>query len=440
MNKRIFCIFVFSCFATSCVFEVYAKRPNFVIILADDMGYGDISPYDGWIKTPTLDRLATEGLRFTDFHSNGAVCSPTRAALVTGRYQQRTGISMVVSVKLRHLGLHQQEVTFAELLKQSGYATAIFGKWHLGYQTKFNPIQHGFDQFRGYVSGNVDFFSHIDQSGVYDWWHQNKQIEEPGYTTHLITKHALRFIDENKDKPFCLYLPHEAPHYPYQGPGDKADRTVGGTFPNHGSRTDKKEAYREMVTELDKGIGQVVAKLEEHNLTENTLVFFFSDNGATSLGSNGALRGTKGTVWEGGHRVPAIAWWPGRIKSGKTDQLAIGMDLLPTMLKLAKSESPKEHRFDGIDLSPVLLSNKSVGPRTLVWEHAGRQAIREGSWKLVRGARGLKAKTGLYNLSEDIGESQNLATEQSDRTAQMLQALNEWKTDVVKGATIQASK
>jgi len=416
------------------------EHPNIVLILADDMGYGDISCYDGWIKTPNLDRLAAEGLRFTDFHSNGAVCSPTRAALMTGKYQQRAGIPMVVSVKLRHLGLHQTEVTFAECLENAGYATAIFGKWHLGYKTEFNPIHHGFDHFRGYVSGNIDFFSHIDQSGVYDWWSQDKQAEEPGYVTHLITKHALQFIDENKDEPFCLYMPHEAPHYPYQGPNDGPDRTVGGKFDTHGSRKDKKEAYREMVIELDKSVGQIVAKLKERGLERNTLVFFFSDNGATSLGSCGSLRGTKGTVWEGGHRVPAIARWLSRINPGEASQTAIGMDLMPTMLTIAGATPPDDHRLDGVDLSPLLFEGESLDERKLFWEHGGRHGVRDGNWKLVQGARGLKEKVGLYNLYDDIGELDNVATKHPKRVEQMLADLNEWKADVKKDATMQATE
>ncbi|CAN0487019.1 unnamed protein product, partial [Laminaria digitata] len=204
-------------------------QPNFIIIMADDLGYGDISPFDGWIHTPHLDQLAEEGMRFTDFYASGPVCSPTRAGLLTGRYQQRAGIPGVVYAapdRNRNHGLQPGEWTFAEALREAGYATGMFGKWHLGYETKYNPIHHGFDEFRGYVSGNVDYFGHVDQAGFYDWWSQDKLINEPGYVTHLITQHALRFIEKNKDTPFVLYLPHEAPHYPFQGPDDEPFRIV----------------------------------------------------------------------------------------------------------------------------------------------------------------------------------------------------------------------
>ena len=230
------------------------ERPNLIIIMSDDLGYGDIGCYGNQrIQTPHLDRMAKQGLRFTDFHSSGSVCSPTRCGLMTGRYQQRAGIPAVVSVRHKHLGMAPREITFAELLKERGYSTAIFGKWHLGYRKEFNPIHQGFDRFRGYVSGNVDFFSHVDQSGAYDWWEGEEHIVEEGYTTHLITKHARQFIRENRDRPFCLYLAHEAPHYPYQGPNDKAERTVGGKFKTQGQRKDVQKAYKEMVDKRRNG-------------------------------------------------------------------------------------------------------------------------------------------------------------------------------------------
>ncbi len=216
----------------SCGTPFGAEQPNFVIIMADDLGYGDIGCYgNSRIKTPNIDRLAEEGTRLTDFHSSGAVCSPTRAGLMTGRYQQRAGIEAVIAAapnsRTHTLGLQDQEVTFAEQLSKAGYQTAIFGKWHLGYHKQYNPVRHGFGQFRGYVSGNVDFFSHVDQAGQLDWWRDDRIEDEPGYTTHLITRHAVAFIDANHSGPFCLYVPYEPPHYPYQGPDDTPVRTVG---------------------------------------------------------------------------------------------------------------------------------------------------------------------------------------------------------------------
>jgi len=409
--------------------------PNFVIIMADDLGYGDTSTYGGWIETPQLDRMAAEGLKFTDFHASGNVCSPTRAGLLTGRYQQRAGIPAVINadpaVAAHRWGLHTSEVTFAELLKQAGYATGLMGKWHLGYTKDFNPVHHGFDAFRGYVSGNVDYISHYDRMETYDWWNGLELVEEEGYSTHLITKHALRFIEEHKAGPFCLYVAHEAVHGPYQGPDDPPQR---GPQKARAKNPDVKAAYRTMMAEMDKGVGEVLEAIRRHDLAERTLVFFFSDNGANKNGSNAPLRGFKGSNWEGGHREPAIAWWPGEIQPGTvTDQLAISLDLMPTMLELAGAEVPKGHRLDGVSLVPVLLEGKSVGTRQLFWN--GR-AMRDGAWKLLIDGKGAEG-AGLYNLEEDIGEQNNLAEKYPERAQAMLEAIEAWKEDVAAGATPQ---
>lgn len=209
------------------------RPPNFVIILADDMGSGDISPYRGSIQAPALDRLAAEGMRFSAFYANGPVCTPTRAALLTGRYQQRAGLESALYAQPQHPmqnrghGLGTNEITFADALRDAGYATGIFGKWHLGYEERYNPVHQGFDRFRGFVSGNVDYFAHVDGAGFYDWWHGDRLVNEPGYVTHLISRASVEFIEENRDRPFALYVAHQAPHFPFQGPGDAPFRLVG---------------------------------------------------------------------------------------------------------------------------------------------------------------------------------------------------------------------
>ncbi len=414
-----------------------ADRPNIVIIMADDLGYGDTSPYGGWIKTPHLDRMAAEGMRFTDFHASGNVCSPTRAGLLTGRYQQRAGVPGVINadpkVAAHHHGLHVKEVTFAECMKKAGYRTGLFGKWHLGYTKNFNPMHHGFDRFRGYVSGNVDYVSHYDRMGVYDWWDGLELIEEPGYVTHLITKHAVRFIEENKDEPFCVYIAHEAVHSPYQGPDDPAQRGPDARK-NRSRPIDTKTAYRQMMEEMDRGVGDVLAVLERFELADNTLVFFFSDNGANPRGSNAPLRGFKGSNWEGGHREPAIARWPGRIKPGTVcAELCITLDVMPTMLALAGASVPEGHKLDGVNLADVLRDAQSLGNRQLFWN--GR-AMRDGPWKLIVGGKGQDG-VGLYHLDDDIGEKDNLAAKHPDRVAAMLAAIARWKEDVETNATVQ---
>ena len=413
------------------------RKPNFIIILADDMGYGDASCYGGWIKTPHLDRLAAEGMRFTDFHASGAVCSPTRAGLMTGRYQQRAGIPGVINADPKtaahYLGLQPAEVTFGKLLKQAGYTSAIFGKWHLGYTKNFNPIHHGFDRFRGYVSGNIDYISHYDRMGVYDWWEGLEHVKEEGYVTHLITKHSVKFISEHKDRPFCLYVPHEAVHTPLQAPGDPPQRGPAqrrGKGPERGP----KETYTLMMKAMDDGVGEIAAAVKRLGLAENTLIFFFSDNGGTRHGSNAPLRGQKGSVWEGGHREPAVAWWPGRIKPGTVcGDLCISLDLMPTLLELAGAALPAGHKLDGVSLAGLLLEGKGLGRRRLFWN--GR-AMRDGPWKLVVAGRGAGG-VGLYNLDQDIGEKNNLADKHPQRVAQMLAAIEAWKKDVATGATKQ---
>jgi arylsulfatase A len=411
------------------------KKPNIILILADDLGYGDVGCYGGThINTPHLDAMAQAGMRWTDFHSNGAVCSPTRAALMTGRYQQRAGIDSVISAaNHRHVGLETSETTFANVLKEAGYATAIFGKWHLGYAPEYNPLHQGFDTFRGFVSGNVDYFSHIDQAGYEDWWQDVTLNNEEGYTTDLVTQHGLQFIDAHQDQPFCLYLAHECPHYPYQGPNDRGFRIAGNSQPNRGPREDIEVAYAEMMEAMDRGIGEIRAKVHALGLEHDTLIFFCSDNGPAGPGSAGPLRGGKGTTWEGGHRVPAIAYWPGVIEAGTvSDQLALGMDLFPTFAALSGVQVHRE--LDGVDLSPILRGENKLAPRTLFWRHGVRKAVRQGDWKWVESTE----DSGLFNLSNDLGEQLDLSNQMPQKANEMRDLFNHWVTDVTSHGPMKA--
>lgn len=404
-------------------------RPNLVIILADDMGYGDSSAYGGWIRTPALERLAAEGLKFTDFHASGNVCSPTRAGLMTGRYQQRAGIPTVILAGAdspsHGLGLQPTEVTLPKLLKRAGYATGLVGKWHLGYFPQFNPMHQGFDEFRGYLSGNVDYQSHQDNQGRADWWDGLQPSPEAGYSTHLITRHADAFIRAHRAEPFFLYVAEEAVHDPYQGPDDPPLRGAG-----RGQRRPVKEAYREMMTAMDQSIATILATLRETGQADNTLVFFFSDNGAVRNGSNGPLRGFKGSNWEGGHREPAIAYWPGHIKPGVTDQLAISLDVMPTFLELAGVAASPDRPLDGVSLLPLLIGGKPMAPRQLFWDG---NAMRDGSWKLMI----VQGKPQLFNLNDDLGESRDVAAQNPERVSAMSAALQRWSKDVATNATTQ---
>ena len=403
-----------------------SEKPNVVLIMADDLGYNDLGCYGNTeIKTPHLDRLAADGVRFTDYHSNGAVCSPTRAALLTGRYQQRAGIGGVVTAKNhRHTGLGPEQYTMADFFSGQGYETAIIGKWHLGYDTAFSPLNNGFKYFKGYVSGNIDYHSHIDQVGHYDWWQGKATITEEGYSTDLISQTAINFVEENKGNPFFLYIAHEAPHYPFQGRDDPADRTVGGTFDTHGSREDKKGAYKEMIEAMDEGVGALMKKLDDLKLLENTLVIFCSDNGAMSVGSNSPLNGSKGSLWEGGHRVPAMAFWKDKIMPGTTDETVLSMDIFPTLVQLLEQPLQQEKEFDGQGFLPLLLKEKEGAwqDRPVFWMYKNKRAVRSGPWKYMVDGN----EAYLFNLTEDLSEQNNLIEEQKEIRDQMEAELTKW--------------
>lgn len=410
--------------------QAIAEKPNIILIVADDLGYGDLSCYgNDFIETKNLDRMAREGIKFTDFHSNGAVCSPTRAALMTGLYQQRTGISGVVTAKgHRHTGLDLEEITFAEALKTADYATALIGKWHLGYKPELNPSAQGFDLFRGFVAGNVDYQIHIDQEGHEDWWKQTELVPEEGYLTDLITQHGLAFIEENKEQPFLLYLAHGAPHYPYQTRSDPP-RYV----PGKGRKGDPSSpaVLKEMIETMDEGIGKILEKLESEELAENTLVIFTSDNGPARHGSSGDLKGRKGSFWEGGHRVPMIAWWPGKIESGRvSDELTMTADLFPTFAELGEA-SQEDLNLDGVSLVPHLLEGTSLEERRMYWGIKKTIVVRQGVYKLVTDEGFEKAQ--LYNLETDLGEKNDISADYPELIQQLTDAAKTWYEDVTKG-------
>jgi len=423
--------------APVCPAQAAGDKPNIVLLLADDLGYGDVGCYGNTrVRTPNIDALAAAGLRFLDFHSNGAMCSPTRAALLTGRYQQRAGIQSVLSgVENYTTGMALSEVTFAEMLRPAGYITAIFGKWHLGYKPPFDPIRQGFDTYRGYMGGGLDYVSHIDRSGRPDWWKDEELCPDKGYSTELLADYAIRFLEREKGRPFCLYVPFQAVHFPWQGPHDKADRRLGGNYHEfgrkYGSRYDRGAAYQEMIESLDTAVGRIVEAVGRLGLASNTLIFFTSDNGGHDMvASNQPLRGWKGQLWEGGHRVPAIACWPGKIKPGRvTRATALTMDLLPTMLAAAGVAPPRDRKLDGVSLLPLLLDGAPLPERTVFWQTRTARAARRGPWKLlIRGRRRY-----LFNLEADLSEQRNRIAERPEIANELLVALAAWERDVTAG-------
>lgn len=427
------------------------KKPNIILIVADDLGYGDISYDDrAGSVTPQLNKMASEGIRFTNFYANSAACSPTRAALITGRYQQRTGIEDALKPGLN--GLPASEVTIANYLKNEGYATAIYGKWHLGYRTEENPVNRGFDEFRGHLN-SVDYRAHIGIWGNPDWWFNDRLQHEESYNSDLIANHAIRFINEciDRDKPFFIYLPFSNIHFPWSVPEDPKFFHEGVDYSSndhklgpHSPTGDITLIVRRMIQELDKSVGRIVEAIKKNNLEENTLVFFTSDNGGYihyqgkhhgQISDNGPLRGQKQTIWEGGIRVPAIAWWPGKIQAGTiSNEITITMDLLPTFMELA--EIPlftvaNKNTLDGVSILPVLLDNKSLTGRKIFWRYGGKVAVRAGPWKMIY-EKISKSHPELYNLEIDIGEQNDVAKEYPEVCNRLMEDIDAWEKDVDK--------
>ena len=431
------------------------SRPNVVVIFIDDMGYADIGPFGGDIPTPNLDRMAREGMRFTDFCVSSAVCSASRAALLTGCYHQRIGIAGALGPDAQ-IGIAADEVTIAELCKQKGYATACFGKWHLGHHPKFLPPQHGFDEFFGLPYSNDMWPLHPAYANLPADSVKRKQGypalpliegstivdpevigEEQAELTTRYTERAVQFLTKHKDESFFLYLPHTMVHVPL---------FVSSKFRGKSA----KGLYGDVVMEIDWSVGQILDTLKNLGLDDNTLVLFTSDNGpwlsyGNHAGSAGPLREGKGTMFEGGIREPTLARWPGHVPAGTVcDQLASTIDVLPTVAKLIGAELPK-HPIDGLDITPLLFGQPgAVSPHELFccfYNGGELQAVRDARWKLhfPHGYATLAGKSGgrdgspapytnqkiglcLYDLREDLGETTDVAAAHRD-VVERLQAL-----------------
>ncbi|MFH5832991.1 sulfatase-like hydrolase/transferase [Halalkalibaculum sp. DA384] len=415
------------------------SHPNIVLIVVDDLGYGDLGIYGNNIhETPNIDQLGREGMVFTDFHSNAPVCSPTRAALMTGQYQQRSGVEYAIGFN-QDIGMPLEKLTVAELLNDAGYKNGVFGKWHLGHVRNYGPNDQGFNQ--SIVSNNTpDYHTHVSRVGKYDWFKNHERFKEPGYLTNLVTKHSLDFIQDNRKNPFFLFISHIAVHFPFQGPEDPPHRKLGqiwhetkyGPLPESQYR----RAYRDMLEAVDKSVGQVVDKLDDLGLREDTLIFLTSDNGTYSwVGSNYPLRGQKGDLFEGGHRIPAIANWPGFVPGGViSDATSITMDLTPTFLSIAGVTPPEHLTFDGLDLSQVLLENKDISDRTLYWrfnnfyDNTKAYAVRDKGWKYLVD----EEKRYLFNLNQDLTESNNLIKSYPDKAKHLEELYEEWLNTIEK--------
>jgi arylsulfatase A-like enzyme len=433
------------------------RPPNIVIIFADDLGYGDLSCYGHpSIHTPNLDRMAAEGMRFTDFYAAAPVCTPSRAALLTGRLPIRSGMAGVpersVAMTYSTGGLPTNEITIASALKTKGYATACIGKWHLGHVPEVLPTRHGFNYYFGLRFANnmeaprgvkkpSNALAHLNPRR--EWWElklmrKEKIIErdtDPHLLTPRYTEEAIQFIQRNKDKPFFLYLAHTYPHAPLFASEAFRGRSAGGL-------------YGDVIEELDWSVGQVLETLRKEGLAKNTFVFFTSDNGPSLTlglagGSAGLLRDGKGTTWEGGMRVPAIAWWPGKIKPGVVNrELACTMDLFNTSLRLGGVPIPSDRIIDGVDMTPVLFGT-GPGRREVMFYYFTDQlyAVRKGPFKLHLTTYSRQFPQPpqkqdpplLFHLAHDPGERFDVASAHPEVVADLLREVEQYRANLVPG-------
>src|SRR5437867_10168029 len=398
-----------------------AGRPNIVFVLVDDMGYADLGCMGATdIRTPNIDRLASEGLKFTDFYANAPVCTPTRTAFMTGRWQQRVGFEWAMGFQAEQFrrvngklveepdklafGLPSSETTIAETLKPAGYATGAFGKWHLGYQPEHNPVRRGFDEYFGVLLGHADYYRYNYFDGTYALRDGEKPVKADGYLTDLINQRATQFVRQHAREPFFLYVPYLAVHAPYQ-PSGRPLPAVTKENMYDGTRRD----YAAMLEKVDEGVGMLLAELEKQGALDNTLFVLSSDNGGERLSDNTPLFHHKQSLFEGGIRVPCLMRWPAKLPRGQLiHQPAITMDLTATFLAAAGASPPSGRDLDGINLLPILTGEQPPQERTFYWRvnRSNRQqkAIRHGDWKYVNDG-GVDL---LFNLKDDIGERRDL--------------------------------
>jgi arylsulfatase A-like enzyme len=425
--------------------QTAARRPNVVVIVADDMGIGDLGCYGASdSRTPNLDRLAADGIRFTDWHANSPVCSPSRASLLTGQYPQHCGIPQILFSKadFNVHGLKAGEHTLPSELKKAGYRTAAVGKWHLGSSPESRPMAQGFESFFGFYSGWIDYYSHRyytlgGEPIFHDLWRNEEEVfHDPEYQTELLGKEAASFIGrQSAAQPFFLYLAFGAPHYPMIAPQKYLDR-----FPKTMDRD--RRLHLAMIAALDDAVGVVRSAIEAKGLTKDTIVFFMSDNGATHEiradhrgrpyegGSNKPFRAWKGSLFEGGMRVPAMIAQPGVLGPRVENSALAAMDLMPTILRMAGSTPPAE--VDGADLSALLVKRAALPARTIFWDYEGQSAARSGDWKLLTSYREglgqpMQTVPWLSNLASDPSESRNVASDNPEVVARLTDAILTWR-------------
>lgn len=426
-----------------------SSKPNIVYILADDLGWKDVGFHGSDIKTPNIDRLAETGVRLEQFYAQ-PMCTPTRAALLTGRYPMRYGLQTLVILPDQTYGLPTTERLLPQALKESGYSTAIVGKWHLGHaKSEYLPRQRGFDYHYGPLIGEIDYFTH-EMHGQRDWYRNNQPLKEKGYVTTLLGQDAVRLIGKHDtQKPLFMYLAFTAPHTPYQAPQDYLDKYKSVADP-------QRRAYSAMITAMDDQIGNVVQALEKRGMRDNTIIVFHSDNGGTRSAlfagqietkgalpaDNGPFRDGKGSLYEGGTRVAALVNWPARIKPGIVDQPMHVVDWFPTLTTIAGARPDGGLPLDGLDMWPTLTEGKPSPRQEIVYNiEMFRGAVRQGDWKLFWRTT-LPSKIELYNVAKDPSEKDNLAEQNpalvADLQRRILGLSNEMAKSLFLSATFKA--
>jgi arylsulfatase A-like enzyme len=407
-----------------------SERPNFIFILADDLGYADLGCYGARTPcSPRLDRMAQEGLCFSDGYANSSVCSPTRFALATGRWQHRLrgAADEPLSARARgssQLGLPPEHPTLASLLRDAGYATALVGKWHLGFAPHFGPRKSGYQEFFGPMSGGVDYFTHRDSAGQHDLYENETEVTRPGYLTDLLSERAIDFVRRQKGAPFLLSLHYTAPHWPWETRDDEAEsrriekihHTDGGSI----------ATYATMIRHMDEGIGRLLDALERAGLSHDTLVVFTSDNGGERFSDSWPLLGKKMDLLEGGIRVPYIVRWPRQVPAGtRSAQLAITMDWVATFLEAAQVAPHRSYPLDGISLLENLRNPLAPRARELFWRMKFRdqKAMRSGVWKWLS----IEGHEYLFDLSKDQRERANISKREPRKFAELRQRYFEWE-------------
>ncbi|HUS03667.1 MAG TPA: sulfatase-like hydrolase/transferase [Chitinophagaceae bacterium] len=414
-----------------------SNKPNIIYIMADDLGYADLSCYGRKdYKTPNLDKLCSQGVKFMNAYAAAPVCTPTRVAFMTGRYPARLQVGLYEPIAEGNndsaVGLSPQIPSIARLMKKGGYETYLVGKWHLGYPAEYSPNRNGFDYFYGFHAGAIDYISHS-----HDLYENETAIEKPGYTTDMWADKSIELIRKKHSKPFFLAVMFNAPHWPWQGPGDKAYPEGFDNWTKNGTP----EIYVRMMISLDNAVGRIVKAVDSLNMSKNTVIIFTSDNGGERFSDNGIYKGSKMSLWEGGIREPAFVRWTGKIKENSvSNQVVTTMDWTATILSVAGGKANPQFPLDGIDVMPIITGKKKEVGRTLYWRISQRKkhnAMRDGNWKYMKDEKGNEY---LFDLAIDPQEKNDLKAQENKVFKRLKSKYKAWEAAMLKPIPLPGAK